>query len=74
MGLVSEVPPEALPPAMRLFETLKDVFHPTDLEWLADRCGARTHSPAQPPAQLPPQLPGLAAIACWSSSCPAVPS
>jgi hypothetical protein len=38
MGLVSEVPPEALPCAMRLFETLKDVFHPTDLEWLADRC------------------------------------
>lgn len=32
-----EFPPEALVAAMHLFECMRDVFHPSDVEWLNDR-------------------------------------
>jgi len=32
-----EFPPMALVAGVRLFETMRDVFHPSDVEWLADR-------------------------------------
>jgi hypothetical protein len=56
VGLVNEFPPEALPPAMRLFEAMRDVFHPTDLEWLADRWAGRTAGGLQHWLALPCRL------------------
>jgi hypothetical protein len=32
-----EFPPEALLAGMRLFQTMRDVFLPSDVEWLSDR-------------------------------------
>ena len=38
-----EFPPSALRPAFHLFELLRDVFTPSDIEWLSDRFAIAAH-------------------------------
>lgn len=39
-GAGAEFPPEALVAGMALLEVMRDVFLPSDAEWLTDRCRA----------------------------------